>query len=169
LFVETDASKVKKITHDAASPRKKKKLRSPLSLSLPLPHNQTLTSNKRKPLLLLLPHLPQPQKPNTRKQRTKMTTHNRPAEGPSSNTKMRPPADANVVEKVASPLATLSSHVDPWPHYIMSAACESFSFLFCFVLVFRAIFSLFFPSSLTRRRCRRRRLSPSLPFSFIRI
>jgi hypothetical protein len=44
--------------------------------------------------------------------------------GSTSNTKMRPPADANAAEKLASPLATLSSHVDPWPHYIMSAACE---------------------------------------------
>lgn len=24
----------------------------------------------------------------------------------------------NIVEKVAAPLATLSSHADPWPHYM---------------------------------------------------
>jgi len=55
-----------------------------------------------------------------------MSTRNTPGgEAPSSaNTKMAPPKDAGVVEAVASPLATLSSHLDPWPHYIMSAACE---------------------------------------------
>lgn len=30
----------------------------------------------------------------------------------------------NVLQKAAAPIATLSSHADPWPHYIMSSACK---------------------------------------------
>lgn len=37
---------------------------------------------------------------------------------------MEIPRDQDVVKQVASPMATLSSHVDPYPHYIMSGACE---------------------------------------------
>ena len=33
-----------------------------------------------------------------------------------------PPQD--VLKQVASPMATASSHLDPYPHYIMSGACE---------------------------------------------
>ncbi|KAG2488772.1 hypothetical protein HYH03_012769 [Edaphochlamys debaryana] len=33
------------------------------------------------------------------------------------------PRDQDAVKRAASPVATLSSHVDPWPHYIMSGAC----------------------------------------------
>lgn len=34
------------------------------------------------------------------------------------------PGNQSLTEKVSSPMATLSSNVDPWPHYIMSGACE---------------------------------------------
>lgn len=54
------------------------------------------------------------------------STRNTPPEGGAADQKLRPPADAGTLEKVASPLATLSSHVDPWPHYIMGAACAFF-------------------------------------------
>lgn len=37
---------------------------------------------------------------------------------------LAPEGNDNVLEKAAAPLATLSSHSDPWPHYIMSGACE---------------------------------------------
>lgn len=47
--------------------------------------------------------------------------------GPSSSdrpaTKVEIPGNQSLPEKVASPVATLSSSVDPWPHYIMSGAC----------------------------------------------
>jgi len=35
-----------------------------------------------------------------------------------------PEGNDNVLQKAAAPIATLSSHADPWPHYIMSGACE---------------------------------------------
>lgn len=35
-----------------------------------------------------------------------------------------PEGNDNVLQKAAAPLATISSHSDPWPHYIMSGACE---------------------------------------------
>jgi hypothetical protein len=35
-----------------------------------------------------------------------------------------PEGNDNVLEKAAAPIATLASHADPWPHYIMSGACE---------------------------------------------
>lgn len=35
-----------------------------------------------------------------------------------------PQGNDNVLEKAAAPIATLSSHADPWPHYIMTGACE---------------------------------------------
>jgi hypothetical protein len=39
--------------------------------------------------------------------------------------KMHAPAgNDNVLQKVGAPLAAISSHADPWPHYTMSAACE---------------------------------------------
>lgn len=34
------------------------------------------------------------------------------------------PKDQSVTAQVASPVASLSSKVDPWPHYIMSGACR---------------------------------------------
>jgi hypothetical protein len=34
------------------------------------------------------------------------------------------PDTNNPIQKVAAPLATISSHSDPWPHYFMSGACE---------------------------------------------
>ncbi|GBF93116.1 hypothetical protein Rsub_05845 [Raphidocelis subcapitata] len=34
-----------------------------------------------------------------------------------------PEGNDAVLQKAASPLATVSSHTDPWPHYIMSGAC----------------------------------------------
>lgn len=37
---------------------------------------------------------------------------------------MEVPRDQNVAQQAAAPVATLSSSVDPWPHYIMSGACE---------------------------------------------
>jgi hypothetical protein len=30
----------------------------------------------------------------------------------------------NILEKAAAPIATVASHADPWPHYLMSVACE---------------------------------------------
>jgi uncharacterized membrane protein (UPF0136 family) len=38
-------------------------------------------------------------------------------------TDARFPDTDSKAEKAAAPIATLSSHVDPWPHYIMSLAC----------------------------------------------
>lgn len=34
------------------------------------------------------------------------------------------PKDQSATQMAAAPVATLSSAVDPWPHYTMSAACE---------------------------------------------
>ncbi|WIA33908.1 hypothetical protein OEZ86_007007 [Tetradesmus obliquus] len=34
-----------------------------------------------------------------------------------------PQGNDNVLEKVAAPIATVASHSDPWPHYLMSGAC----------------------------------------------
>ncbi|GLC44276.1 hypothetical protein PLESTB_000760100 [Pleodorina starrii] len=38
-------------------------------------------------------------------------------------TEMEIPRDQSAIKQAASPVATLSSHVDPYPHYIMSGAC----------------------------------------------
>ncbi len=37
---------------------------------------------------------------------------------------MEIPRDQDVVKRVSSPMATVSSHLDPYPHYIMSGACK---------------------------------------------
>ena len=48
---------------------------------------------------------------------------------PAQNSKFPDPAkaeiprDQNTLQQAASPVATLSSHMDPFPHYIASAAC----------------------------------------------
>jgi uncharacterized membrane protein (UPF0136 family) len=43
---------------------------------------------------------------------------------PEGTPKLKAPeGNENVLQKAAAPLATLSSHSDPWPHYIMSGAC----------------------------------------------
>lgn len=100
---------------------------SPRALSLlsPSQHTHTHVHNTRaRPLHAAALSLSHTQHQQNNKKEAMSSTRNSPAEGGAADAKMRPPADAGVVEKVASPLATLSSHVDPWPHYIMSAACE---------------------------------------------
>lgn len=42
----------------------------------------------------------------------------------SSTSKLSvPQGNDSIIEKAAAPIATVSSHADPWPHYIMSGAC----------------------------------------------
>mmetsp|Transcript_21233 Transcript_21233/g.37962 ORF Transcript_21233/g.37962 Transcript_21233/m.37962 type:complete len:150 (-) Transcript_21233:162-611(-) len=43
------------------------------------------------------------------------------------NTSYEVPKDQSLTAQTASPVATLSSHVDPLPHYMMSAACAGAS------------------------------------------
>ncbi|KAG2488770.1 hypothetical protein HYH03_012768 [Edaphochlamys debaryana] len=45
-----------------------------------------------------------------------------PAQG-SRMPDMEIPRDQDVVKRASAPMATLSTKVDPYPHYIMSAAC----------------------------------------------
>jgi hypothetical protein len=94
------------------------------SLLSPSQHTHTHTHHTRAPPPQLPTHASRSLSLTTRNKKKKMSsTRTSPPEGGAADTKMRPPADAGAIEKVASPLATLSSHVDPWPHYIMSAAC----------------------------------------------
>eukprot|EP00879_Flechtneria_rotunda_P015964 GHRR01016696.1.p1 GENE.GHRR01016696.1~~GHRR01016696.1.p1 ORF type:complete len:156 (-),score=48.87 GHRR01016696.1:250-717(-) len=34
-----------------------------------------------------------------------------------------PEGNDNILEKAAAPIATIASHADPWPHYLMTGAC----------------------------------------------
>eukprot|EP00877_Chromochloris_zofingiensis_P009254 jgi/Chrzof1/4582/Cz14g19040.t1 len=47
-----------------------------------------------------------------------------PKTSPEGTPKMRQPEENkdSLTEQAAAPLATVSSHSDPWPHYLMSAA-----------------------------------------------
>jgi hypothetical protein len=58
-----------------------------------------------------------------------MSTSNSNDKGPSAGPIKTPAGNHNVLEKAAAPLATVSSHADPWPHYIMTGACESVLYL----------------------------------------
>lgn len=43
----------------------------------------------------------------------------------SSTPKLQvPEGNDNALQAAAAPIATISSHADPYPHYIMSGACE---------------------------------------------
>ncbi|KXZ49720.1 hypothetical protein GPECTOR_20g577 [Gonium pectorale] len=46
-----------------------------------------------------------------------------PAQSSKVPTEMEIPRDQNALQRTSSPMATLSSHLDPYPHYIMSGAC----------------------------------------------
>ncbi|GIL95791.1 hypothetical protein Vretimale_1723, partial [Volvox reticuliferus] len=46
-----------------------------------------------------------------------------PAQSSKMPTEMEIPRDQDALKRASSPIATLSSHVDPYPHYIMSGAC----------------------------------------------
>ncbi|PNW79186.1 hypothetical protein CHLRE_09g405300v5 [Chlamydomonas reinhardtii] len=51
-----------------------------------------------------------------------------PAQSSRAPADMEIPRDQDVLKQVASPMATASSHLDPYPHYIMSGACGGAAF-----------------------------------------
>ncbi|KAJ9518946.1 hypothetical protein QJQ45_026206 [Haematococcus lacustris] len=48
---------------------------------------------------------------------------NKPVTASIGDKKLEIPGDQPASAKAAAPLAALSSQIDPWPHYSMSAAC----------------------------------------------